>query len=121
MLRYIAAKIFGKFESKAEFRKFGMLAVIFGLIIGYYWTLRPIKDSVFNAIVGGEHLWLAKILSVFIVVPLILIYSKLVDTFPRHRVFYLLVGLYAIATMAFTVALAHPTIGLMNTTPDQGR
>lgn len=121
MLRYIAAKIFGKFESKEEFRKFGMLALIFGLIIAYYWTLRPIKDSVFNAIVGGEHLWLAKILSVFIVVPLIFIYSKLVDTFARHKVFYLLVGIYAVATMAFMIALAHPTIGLLNTVPDQSR
>ena len=30
-----------RFETREELEKFGLLAVIFGMIIGTYWTMRP--------------------------------------------------------------------------------
>ena len=33
--------------SVEEFKKFGMLGLIFLFIIGSYWLLRPLKDAVF--------------------------------------------------------------------------
>ena len=37
---------FGDFE-KEEFKKFMYMGAIFALIIGVYWTLRPLKDAIF--------------------------------------------------------------------------
>src|SRR5690242_824328 len=93
MLRRIAAALWGKFESREELQKFGILASLFFLIIGTYWTLRPMKDSIFNALVGIDYQPMAKWLSLALIVPLIIIYSKLIDTFPRHKVFYGLVSI----------------------------
>jgi len=47
MLKRIATALWGNFESPQEVKKFAFLASIFGLVIGVYWTLRPIKDSAF--------------------------------------------------------------------------
>ncbi len=42
---------FGNFE-KDEFKKFLRMGAIFALMIGVYWTLRPLKDAVFIQLVG---------------------------------------------------------------------
>jgi len=96
MFKKIATKLWGTFESREEVKKFAFLALIFGLIIGTYWTMRPMKDSIFNAIVGGEHLWIVKILSIAVIAPLVVVYSKLIDALPRQKVFYLLISVYTL-------------------------
>jgi AAA family ATP:ADP antiporter len=121
MLSRIATALWGKFESRDELKKFGILGLIFGLIIGTYWALRPMKDSIFNAIVGGENIWLAKIVSLCVIFPLVILYGKLIDWYPRHKVFYFLIGIYAILAVGFTWAFFHPEIGLLNTTKNAGR
>jgi len=115
MLEKIATMLWGHFESKEELKKFSLLALLFGLIIATYWTLRPLKDSVFNAMVGGQYLWLAKIVSVIVITPLVIFYSKLIDAFPRHKVFYILTFLYIITALCFMVVFLLPVIGLANT------
>ena len=72
--------VFGDFEPE-ELKKFILLGVIFGLIIGIYWTLRPMKDALFQDIVGGTYQPRAKMLSLLVVFPLVIIYSKLVEKF----------------------------------------
>ena len=62
-LKRIAQMLWGKFESKQEFMKFLLLAVIMGLIICVYWSLRPIKDTIFYVVVGGNFIARAKIVS----------------------------------------------------------
>lgn len=49
---------FGDFSSKEELKKFVMLGGIFALVIGIYWTLRPIKDTIFSSMVhrSTDHL-----------------------------------------------------------------
>ncbi len=115
MLKRLAMALWGKFESKEELKKFGFLASIFGLIIGTYWTLRPMKDSIFHAIVHIDYLPYAKILSLFVTVPLVIIYSKLIDKYPRHKVFYLLISMYATVAILFFLAFSNPVMGLANT------
>ena len=115
MLQRIVSALWGKFESKAEMQKFGFLATIFGLIIGTYWTLRPIKDSIFHAIVHINYQPMAKGLSLFCIVPLILIYNKLLDIYPRHKVFYILISIYAAMAFMFYFIFSNPTYGLDNT------
>ncbi len=101
MLKRIAQTIWGKFESKDEVIKFSLLGLIFGLIIGCYWGLRPIKDSIFATIVGIDYQPIAKWFSLFCVTTLVLCYGKLIDTFSRDRVFYILTVIYALAAFGF--------------------
>src|SRR5205085_6816717 len=121
MLKRIATALWGNFENKQELKKFLFLASILGLIIGVYWTLRPIKDSQFGFVVGGDYLPYAKILSVFVTVVLVLVYSKLVDLFPRHKVFYGLVSIYAVIAGIFTWFFMDPVIGFANVVPSPDR
>ena len=62
---------FGEFDPE-ELKKFLLLGLIFGLIIGVYWTLRPMKDTLFQDIVGGTWQPRAKWLSLVVVFPLLL-------------------------------------------------
>src|SRR5687768_2632102 len=100
MLSSIGRKLYGSF-SREELKKFILLAIIFGFTIGVYWLLRPIKDGIFCKMAGSSNIPLAKLLSLIFVVPLVLIYSKLVDKFPRHRVFYALCTIYGLLAFAF--------------------
>jgi AAA family ATP:ADP antiporter len=111
---------FGHF-SKEELKKFIKLGVIFGLVIGVYWALRPLKDSIFGSMAGPTNRAWAKVVSLIVLFPLIIFYNKLVDKLPRHRLFYVLGSIYAVASIAFGYLLLHPTIGLPNTTVDGAR
>ena len=90
-----------------EIRKFSILSVVFFFIIGAYWSLRLLKDTIFFKIAfpeslgwapgqGGLFIPNAKIMSVFIVIAMVIIYSKLVDMFERHKLFYIVAGFYSL-------------------------
>lgn len=115
MLKRLATTLWGNFESRDEIKKFGLLALIFCGIIAIYWALRPMKDSIFNALIGMEWQPYAKWLSLVVMFPIVILYSKLVDTFPRHKVFYFLVGLYGLIAVAMYFCFSDPSIGLANT------
>ena len=117
----LARFLWGDFESKDELRKFLMLGFMFSLIIGVYWTLRPMKDSNFLTTVGKDYLAWAKGLSILVIVPIMWIYGKLVDALPRHKVFYVLIAFFSVATLIFGVIFHHPTIGLPNEIADPTR
>lgn len=107
--------------AEQESKKYGLLSVVFGLIIGTYWLFRPIKDAVFFTMVGKLYQPKAKILSLFVVGALVLLYSKLVDKFPRHKLLYGFTLFYALATVVFAFFIWHPHIGISNTiaSPDR--
>lgn len=116
MLKRLATTLWGNFESREELKKFTILALIFCGIIAIYWALRPMKDSIFNALVGTKE-WqpLAKTLSLLVIFPIVILYSKLVDMFPRHKVFYFLTGLYGLIALVMFFCFSDPSIGLANT------
>ena len=121
-LKRFAQSMWGKFESREELFRFLQMAVIFGLIIGVYWALRPMKDSIFDAIIGGKDwLWSAKIVSLLVNVPLVIAYSKLTDIFPRHKFFCFLTAFYGLCTLGFAWAFAQEHIGLSNLQQDPYR
>jgi AAA family ATP:ADP antiporter len=97
------------------------MAVTFGFIIAIYWAMRPMKDSIFAFVVGKNYLWVAKIVSLFVIIPLVVLYSRLIDKYARDKVFYGLLAFYTVGAAAFTVAFMHPTLGLANTdaSPDR--
>jgi len=115
MLKRLASTLWGKFESREEVQKFVILALIFCGIIAIYWALRPMKDSIFNALIGMSWQPYAKGLSLLIMFPIVLLYGKLVDIFPRHKVFYFLTGIYGIIALIMFFCFSDPSIGLANT------
>lgn len=89
-----------------EIKKFGLLSIIFLLIIGTYWLLRLLKNTIFLKIAfplcfgwsvtqGCLFQPIAKGLSPLIVLIMVLIYSKLVDLVKKHQLFYIFCTLYA--------------------------
>jgi AAA family ATP:ADP antiporter len=121
MLKRLASMLWGNFESKEELQKFGLLALIFCGIIAIYWALRPMKDSIFNALIGMEWQPYAKGLSLLIMFPIVILYSKLVDIFPRHRVFYFLTVLYGVIALGMFFCFSDSSIGLANTIKSPAR
>lgn len=114
MLHLIKRFFLGDFESNEERKKFALLGGLFGLIIGVYWLFRPVKDGVFFSIVGQAYQPYVKILSLFVMIPIVIIYSKLVDKFSRYQLICILSVGYAFATAFFAYLILHPTIGLNN-------
>lgn len=101
---------------KEETKKFGLLGLTFFLIIGAYWLLRLLKDTIFFKIafpvtlgweIGQGRLFqpTAKLLSPLVVFILVLVYSKMVDLFKRHTLFYILCSFYAALFGCISVAL----------------
>ncbi len=120
---------FGDF-SKEELKKFLFLGFIFALILGTYWTLRPMKDSFFGSLVvgyggsseGREHfLAIAKVVSLLLLIPVVTLYGMLVERFPKNTFFYMITGLYAVLMLAWTALFLSPTLGLANTEPSHWR
>lgn len=120
MLKRFASEWFGDFD-RQELKKFIFLGLIFGLVIGIYWVLKPVKDAVFMSMVGAKKIGFAKIFSLVALFPAVMILGKLIDMFPRHRILYVLGILYAVLALIFGFLLANPVIGLPNTVVDSSR
>src|SRR3990167_1731892 len=88
-----------------ELRKFVLLSAIFALIIGIYWFLRPIKDGIFITLVGADFLPYAQIASLIAIMPILGIYSKLVDRLQRHHLFYVMAGIFSLSLACFAYFL----------------
>lgn len=104
-----------------ELKRFSMLSLTFLFIIGTYWLMRPLKDALFMKIVGKLFIPYAKMASFAFIIPLILVYSKMVDLFAKHKLFYVICSFYAALFFIIAYFLAHPTIGLANTVADKSR
>lgn len=98
-----------------------LLSICFFLVIGGYTLIKELKDSVFFSLVGKDWLPLAKMLSMFILIPMVVLYSKLVDVLRRSDLlcFYALV--YSMGGLVCVYFLGHPTIGLSNTVASSDR
>ena len=101
--------------SDNEAKKFGLLASIFFFVVGTYWLLRPLKESIFFHTVGSDWQPTAKKLTIVLVFCLVLLYGALVDYFHRHTIFYFIGALYGILFFGIWYAIGHPVYGLANT------
>lgn len=97
---------FGNFE-REEFKKFLRMGLIFALIIGVYWTLRPLKDAVFIHLVGKLYLPWAKTVSVIALLPLVMFYTKLLEKTSREKMLYILPTFYGLATLGFSALMLY--------------
>ncbi len=98
-----------------------LLGCSFFFIIGSYSILRPLKSALFLALVGREYLPIAKIISIVILFPCLLLYTKLVDKLRRYQVVYFFLAVYIIGGIITAFLLTHPAWGLSNTSTDPYR
>jgi len=115
MIMRIASYLLPDLPSK-EVKKFSLLGLAFSLIIGSYWALRLLKNTILYKIAFPAALgWpedqgrlmqpIAKFWSPFIVIALVIIYSKLLDIFSKKKLFYILIGFYSILFSLINAAL----------------
>ena len=115
LLSALFKKWFGPF-SHEEFKKYCLLGVLFGFVVGTYWVLKPLKDSIFGSIVGtGSWFALAKIVSVLLLFPIVALYGKLTERFSRNRMFYVMGIIYSVLMVIWALIFSIPSIGLSNT------
>ncbi len=95
---------FGTFE-KEEFKKFLRMGLIFALIIGVYWTLRPLKDSIFIQLVGKFQLPFAKTISVLALLPLVMFYTRLLEKTSREKMLIILPAFYGMGILCFSLIM----------------
>ncbi len=99
-----------------EIKKFSLLACGFLFTIGTYWLMRLLKDLVlyklaFPTSLGWSEdtgrLWIptVKTLSPIFVLVLVMIYSKMVDVFEKHKLMYVIATFYMIIFSIITAIL----------------
>jgi AAA family ATP:ADP antiporter len=100
LLMKICKFSFGTFEEQ-EFKRFVHVGIIFFLLIGIYWTLRPLKDSIFMQLVGKTYIPYAKTVSLILIFPILAIYTKLLKSFSKDKTFRILAYFYITVIMLF--------------------
>ena len=84
--------------------------------------MRSLKDPVLMAVCGVTAIPKAKMLSVVVVLFVVSIYNKLLDSsYEKHTLFYIFGSVYFCIFTAISLLLKHPTIGLPNETPSYSR
>lgn len=101
--------LFGEMTSK-ERKKFGFLSAIFFFVVGTYWIVRPLKNALLKWSVGVRSIPMAKGISILSMLVLLMIYTKLIDIFPKHKLFYILCTFYLISFLSIAYFLVHPVI-----------
>jgi|SaaInlStandDraft_3_1057020.scaffolds.fasta_scaffold21330_1 ATP:ADP antiporter, AAA family len=114
MGKRIVQALWGNLKGE-ELKKFALLSTGFFFLIGSFWPLKTIKDSIFLATTGSIYQPYAKMASIVMFFPLVLIYSKLIDHFSKEKMIYLLISFYSILGLVFVYLMKHPSIGLANT------
>lgn len=120
MARRIIKALWGDLHGK-ELTKFLLLSLAFFFLIGSYWPLKTLKESIFINLVGPIHLPEVKLASLILFFPLVLLYSKFVDIFSKEKMIYLLISIYGTLGLIFVYYLNHPTIGVGNLTQSPTR
>lgn len=104
-----------------ELKKYSLLATGFFFLIGSWWPLKTLKDSIFINMVGPLWIPSAKIASLTLFFPLVLCYSKLVDKFPKEKLIYFFITVYTVLGLILVYFLNAPGIGISNTQTDPSR
>ena len=107
-------------EKKLQLDRFDIIKLIlsgfaFFFIIGAYSILRSLKTSIFVAFIGVEYEPYAKIVSILVTIPTMLLYAKIIDRVKKHQAVYVVLGFYVVLTLVFAYLFTHPVYGVSNT------
>ncbi|MCL5876150.1 MAG: hypothetical protein M1114_06805 [Candidatus Dependentiae bacterium] len=99
---------------KDEFLKLIYTSFCFFLIIGSYTLSKELKDIVFTEVVGKEYIWQAKMITILMLIPLVMIYSKFVDALRRYQLLAVYSFAYGAIGLLFAYLIGHQVVGLPN-------
>ncbi len=95
-----------------ERTKFLYLGAVFFAIIGSYTITKELKDSLFMDIMGGKALVpYAKLLTILGLVPLVLLYGKMVDKVRRYQLLCYLTLIYSVIGLISAAVITHGGVG----------
>lgn len=115
-------QLYGNQLTVSEFCRTICLATTLFFMIGSYWMMRSLKDPILSALCGVSVIPKAKMLSVFVVLFVVSIYNKLLDSdIPKHKLFYIFGTFYFTLFICIALLLMHPTLGLANEVPSPWR
>jgi AAA family ATP:ADP antiporter len=121
MLR-LYRRLYGDKLPPSEMLRTLCLAMTLFFMIGGYWLLRSLKDTVLMALCGYQAIPKAKMLSVFVVLGVVSIYNHLLDSdMAKHQLFYVFGTFYFFLFTTIAFMLMDPTIGLANKYADESR
>lgn len=98
-----------------------LLSLIYCLIIAGYSVARDLKNSVFLAVVGKEFIPWARVIGLLILIPAILLYSRMVDNVRRYNLLRIYSVFFGVVGLLCAYFLQHPEIGIPNTHPSAFR
>jgi AAA family ATP:ADP antiporter len=101
--------------------KLFFLALLYFLVVGSYTITRDLKSSIFLTVVGKEYIPWVKMISMFMLVPAILFYSRLVDRIRRYQLLIFYSVFFGFFNLIFAYYIGHPTVGILNTDANPNR
>ncbi|TET34113.1 hypothetical protein E3J61_03265 [Candidatus Dependentiae bacterium] len=104
-----------QYDAGQERLKFIFLGAVYFFMIFGNSIIKDLKDVIFMNIVGRTYVPLAKILSMFVLIPPIFLYAKIVDKLRRYQLIAFFGAFFGIVGIILAIFLGNPTIGLMNT------
>lgn len=111
----IYKRLYGEQLPPSEMLRTLCLATTLFFMIGGYWLLRSLKDSVLMALCGYKAIPKAKMLSVFVVLGVVSVYNHLLDSnLPKHQLFYIFGTFYFCLFTVISMLLMNDDIGLAN-------
>jgi len=122
ILKAIHGKLYGDTLPIEQLLRTLCLSSTLFFMIGGYWLMRSLKDPVLTALCGVTAIPKAKMLSVGVVLFVVSIYNKLLDSsYKKHTLFYIFGTVYFFIFSTISLLLKHPTIGLPNEVPSYSR
>jgi AAA family ATP:ADP antiporter len=115
-------RLYGDKLAPSEMLRTLTLATTLFFMIGGYWLLRSLKDTVLISLCGVQAIPKAKMLSVFVVLGVVSVYNHLLDSsIPKHQLFYVFGTFYFLFFTSIAFMLMNPTIGLANKYQSESR
>ena len=81
------------------------MGLIFAFIIGIYWTLKSLKDSIFIQLVDKMHLPYAKTASLISLIPILMFYTRLLEKTSKEKMLTILPAFYGVAILCFGLVM----------------
>ena len=107
--------------SYADMPRIMWLSALLCAIIGGFWLLDSLKDTVLATTVGLEYQPRAKLLSVCVTLVVVSAYNALIDRASKPTLFYAVGFFYAVVFVVLGGFLSHKTIGMENTVASPSR
>jgi AAA family ATP:ADP antiporter len=95
--------------------KVAYLSTIFFCVVGAYTLAKELQNSLFYYVVGREYIPAAQTIAMFVLIPMLFVYNKLVDKVYRYQLLCIYSGLFAVLGFIFVYFVGDPVVGIANT------